>query len=57
MSVKTAVATVRMMKIFELRNFKRIGGVVGEPFSQVNMAVATGSCRMNACAVAAGVWH
>lgn len=37
MSVNTADATVMMMKVRELRNFRKAGGVVPEPKSHANM--------------------
>ena len=36
-SVNTAVATVTMMNVFELRNLSSTGGLVAEPVNQVNM--------------------
>ena len=38
-SVKIAVATVTMMKVFELRNLSKTGGSVSEPRSQTNMVL------------------
>jgi hypothetical protein len=37
-AVKTAEDTVMMMKVLELRNFKKAGGVVPDPKSQANMS-------------------
>lgn len=37
MSVNTAVETVTIIKVFELRYLSRTGGLVDEPVNQVNI--------------------